>query len=108
MESTEKPESTEDEKVQCEDHEPPRAPTPSPSSIARDAKVATIREACRWKEVEKLRALATSEGGLVLDEVRRQACSCTCGWAFDLSLTIEHRANIAWVHKLGYRCEARG
>lgn len=74
MESTEKLEKLEkieDEKVNIEN----RLPTPSlsPTAIARDAKVASIREACQWKDIEKLRALATSEGGLVLDDVRRQA-----------------------------------
>lgn len=71
MESTEKLENIEDEKVNIEN----RLPTPSlsPTAIARNPKVASIREACQWRDIEKLRALATSEGGLVLDDVRRQA-----------------------------------
>jgi hypothetical protein len=39
----------------------------------RYAKATRILDACRWKDTEILRALATSEGGLVSDEVRRQA-----------------------------------
>lgn len=39
-----------------------------------EAKVAKILEACRWKDLEKLRELALSESGLVSDELRHQAC----------------------------------
>jgi len=52
---------------------------PSPRSNERNAKVADIRKACTWKDITALRALATSEGGLVSDEVRRLACSCYRG-----------------------------
>jgi hypothetical protein len=48
----------------------------SPEQKKRDAKATTILEACKWKDIEGLRTLATSEGGLVSDDVRRQACSC--------------------------------
>jgi hypothetical protein len=44
-----------------------------------NAKVASILEACKWKDITTLRKLATSEGGLVSDEVRRQACQCYHG-----------------------------
>ena len=40
-----------------------------------DAKTSKIRDAIQWRDLETLRALATSEGGFVSDEVRRQACS---------------------------------
>ena len=50
--------------------------SPSPEQIKLDAKAATILEVCKWKDIETLRTLATSEGGLVSDDVRRQACSC--------------------------------
>lgn len=45
-------------------------------SQEQQAKVAAIIEACRWKDVEALRLLATSKGGLISDELRREACSC--------------------------------
>jgi hypothetical protein len=51
-------------------------PTPSPEQKRRNAKATTILEACKRKDIEALRTLATSEGGLVSDDVRRQACSC--------------------------------
>jgi TBC1 domain family member 20 len=38
------------------------------------AKTANILEACRWKDVERLQALAASDGGLLSDDLRRQAC----------------------------------
>ena len=37
-------------------------------------KTAAILEACKWKDLESLRKLATSEGGLLTDELRRKAC----------------------------------
>lgn len=37
-------------------------------------KNAAILEACKWKDLESLRKLATSEGGLLTDELRRKAC----------------------------------
>jgi hypothetical protein len=57
---------------------PPRTPSPTLSSTpqekARDAKAAKIHDACRGGDVNTLRILAISEGGLISDEVRRQAC----------------------------------
>lgn len=50
--------------------------TSSPQLQERVAKAATILDACISKHVEILRTLATSEGGLVSDDLRRQACSC--------------------------------
>jgi hypothetical protein len=52
-----------------------RPSSPSPEQRNRDAKAATILEVCKWKDVDALRALAASEGGLISDDVRRQACS---------------------------------
>lgn len=49
--------------------------SPSPEQKRRDEKATTILEACKWKAIELLRTLATSEGGLVSDDVRRQACA---------------------------------
>lgn len=37
-------------------------------------KTAAILEACKCKDLESLRKLATSEGGLLTDELRRKAC----------------------------------
>jgi hypothetical protein len=51
-------------------------PSPTPEPTKYDAKIAKIRDACEWRDIETLRTLATSEGGLVSDDVRRQACSC--------------------------------
>ncbi|KAG9243176.1 rab-GTPase-TBC domain-containing protein [Calycina marina] len=45
----------------------------SPGGKANDVKATSILEACKWKDVEKLRTLATEDGGLVSDQYRRQA-----------------------------------
>ncbi|CAL3969822.1 unnamed protein product [Diplocarpon coronariae] len=52
-----------------------RSPSISPGSDggACSDKVTKILEACRWKDIETLREMAASEGGLISDEVRRQA-----------------------------------
>ena len=50
--------------------------SPSPQEKARNAKAIAILDVCKKKYVKELRIFATSEGGLVSDEVRRQACSC--------------------------------
>lgn len=52
-----------------------------------DEKVANIVDACKWKDIEKLRISATSEGGLVSDDIRRQACSCHLEEGFSWTLT---------------------
>jgi len=51
-------------------------PSQSPREQARDAKTVRILEACKWNDIEALRILATTEDGLVADELRRQACLC--------------------------------
>lgn len=33
-----------------------------------------IDEACQWKDTQRLRDLAVSEGGLLSDDIRRRAC----------------------------------
>jgi TBC1 domain family member 20 len=57
----------------------PDASSPPLRSKESNAKVASILDACKWKDTSILRTLATSEGGLVSDEVRRQACQCYSG-----------------------------
>lgn len=37
-----------------------------------------IQDACKWKDVGRLRALGSSEGGFLTDELRQQACSYFC------------------------------
>lgn len=39
-----------------------------------ETKIDDIVEACKWKDVKALRLLAVSNGGLVNDELRREAC----------------------------------
>jgi len=53
-----------------------RIASPSPHQGKIDAKATKILDACKWKDIEALRILATSEYGLVSDDVRRQACLC--------------------------------
>ncbi|KAF8863196.1 hypothetical protein BDZ45DRAFT_645039 [Acephala macrosclerotiorum] len=58
-----------------------RTPSPTPEQYSRNAKAANILEACEGKDIETLRKLATSEGGLVSDNVRRQAWPLLLGYA---------------------------
>ncbi|KAH7383735.1 rab-GTPase-TBC domain-containing protein [Cadophora sp. MPI-SDFR-AT-0126] len=53
----------------------PVTPSPPRPHVRTDysAKTAKILESCKWKDIETLRLLAASEGGLVSDEVRQQA-----------------------------------
>ena len=62
-----------------------RTPSPSPAAKKRNAKAAKILDACKWKDIQNLRVLATSEGGLVSDDVRCQACSCCLGSFLDIN-----------------------
>jgi hypothetical protein len=85
--------------------EVPRTPSVSPQRQKHDAKAAKILEACKWKDLEALRVLASSEGGLVSDHVRRQACSC---YYSELSesestLMLDHRALTSRVFEEGRR-----
>jgi hypothetical protein len=54
----------------------PTGSSPDVKSTADIAKVASILDACKWRDITTLRTLATSDGGLISDEVRRQACQC--------------------------------
>jgi hypothetical protein len=56
--------------------EPPTNPSLSQASEEHDPKSVEILDACARLDLEKLRRLATSDGGLVSDNVRRRACSC--------------------------------
>jgi len=47
----------------------------NPLSQVEQAKVQRILEACRDRDLDTLRHLAASEGGLVEDEIRRTACT---------------------------------
>jgi len=53
-----------------------RSISPSPQQQVRDAKAANILEACKWRDIERLRLLATDGEGLISDHLRRQACRC--------------------------------
>jgi len=46
---------------------------PSPHNNEQDAKAAAILAACKWKDTEALKVLATSQCGLLSDDARRQA-----------------------------------
>ena len=70
VEETEKPEDLPSD---------PATSSPALRSKESNAKVASILDACKWRDITTLRTLATSEGGLVSDEVRRQACQCYRG-----------------------------
>jgi hypothetical protein len=37
-------------------------------------KVELIQDACKWKDIGKLKALAASKGGFITDDLRRIAC----------------------------------
>lgn len=66
-------------KLPEENEKKPDVPVPRTSSPLHkhnnNAKATEILEACKWRDIETLRALATSEGGLLSDDLRRQACS---------------------------------
>ena len=49
--------------------------TPPPKPDPYEEKKGKIREACKWRDVQLLRELATSEGGLVTDNLRCIACT---------------------------------
>lgn len=64
-----------DGRVAEEDEKKPAISRTSSQQQKYDAKATKILEACKWKDVHTLRALATTEGGLLSDDLRRQACS---------------------------------
>lgn len=43
-------------------------------NASQNLKAAKIVDACKWRDTDTLRALAASEGGLLSDELRHQAC----------------------------------
>lgn len=59
--------------VKDEQEEDTQSRKSSLSSI-QQVKAAKILEACKWNDTKTLRSLAASEGGLLSDELRRQAC----------------------------------
>jgi TBC1 domain family member 20 len=62
--------------IEGTEHKPELATLPrQPSFTAvQSRKAVSILDACKWKDTDTLRALASSEGGLLSDELRRQAC----------------------------------
>jgi hypothetical protein len=56
-------------------------PTTSDASLQRayqealESKVRAIRDACKWRDLEKLRSLALSTGGFLSDDLRKIACT---------------------------------
>lgn len=58
------------------EHKPELAALPRQRSFtaAQSQKAISILDACRWKDTDTLRALVASEGGLLSDELRCQAC----------------------------------
>ena len=67
------PEKEPDEKV-CEGPEPELSMQELENLQARSKKARDIREACMSQDVEELIRHATSEGGLLEDELRQIAC----------------------------------
>jgi TBC1 domain family member 20 len=62
-------------RVAEENEKKPDIPRTSSQQQKYSAKATKILEACKWRDIETLRSLATSEGGLLSDDLRRQACS---------------------------------
>jgi hypothetical protein len=56
------------------DQEEDTTPPKHRFSSKQQDKALKILEACKWKDTETLRALAASEGGLLSDELRCEAC----------------------------------
>ncbi|TVY21397.1 GTPase-activating protein gyp10 [Lachnellula arida] len=69
-----------DGRVAEEDEKKPAISRTSSQQQKYNAKAPKILEACKWKDVHKLRALATSEGGLLSDDLRRQAWPLFLGY----------------------------
>ena len=42
------------------------------------SKAAEIVEACKWRDIQKLKELAMSEAGFLSDELRSEACQSSC------------------------------
>jgi hypothetical protein len=78
-----------------------------PQDEERVAKAKEILEACRWKDVETLRALSTSKGGLLSDDIRRQACSCPRERPLGAKADLDDRAPSAWLRLRWRRCRSQ-
>ncbi|TVY48052.1 GTPase-activating protein [Lachnellula occidentalis] len=63
-----------------EDEKKPAISRTSSQQQQYNAKAAKVLEACKWKDVHTLRALATSEGGLLSDDLRRQTWPFLLGY----------------------------
>jgi len=90
-----------------EDHpSDPTVSSPLPGSTKLHAKVVSILDACKWRDITTLRTLAASEGGLVSDEVRRQACQCYHGsLLFETDLEQQGRSSWAITNAIA-RCSS--
>ncbi|TVY43850.1 TBC1 domain family member, partial [Lachnellula subtilissima] len=69
-----------DGKVAEEYEKKPAISRTSSQQQKHNAKAAKILQACKWKDVHTLKALATSEGGLLSDDLRRQAWPLLLGY----------------------------
>lgn len=49
-------------------------PPPKEKTAWESEKFQAVEEACKWRDLDKLRKLAESEGGFLADELRQQAC----------------------------------
>ncbi len=52
------------------------APWDGSESQDRDEKIVQIRRACDIRDLDAVRKLAVTKGGLVNDSLRRTACEC--------------------------------
>lgn len=41
-----------------------------------DQKASDILDACRWRDIGRLKSLAEAEGGFLTDNLRQRACMC--------------------------------
>jgi hypothetical protein len=73
--STAQPEGTLDEKQEVPRNDPPGKLLYSDNAdTARSKKEEAIRKACNLRDLDALVSYATSEGGLLNDDLRRSAC----------------------------------
>lgn len=80
--------------------------SPSPEQKRRDAKAMAILEVCKWKDIETLRTFATSEGGLISDDVRRQAWLLLLGCSsHDSDIKLENDDSSSWTSLAKHRDE---
>lgn len=68
-----------------------------PADLGLDAKADAVALACEKRDLERLRQLASSQHGLVKDELRRVACGSTLWLIVTLSiLTLHHQGLLCW------------